>query len=60
MTTAIAPSNTARAVPRAPERTESAPAPDAWPFNLWLLLGVLGVFALNVAAVFYLAGQMPN
>lgn len=50
-----------RSAARPVDRTESATASgDAWPFNLKLLLGVLLVFAINIAAVLYLAAQMPT
>lgn len=50
-----------RAAARPAQRVEAAPAnDDAWPFNLKLLLGVLVVFAANIATVLYLANQMPH
>jgi hypothetical protein len=40
--------------------TQPVVAADAWPFNLKLLLFVLVVFTGNIAAVLYLAQQMPT
>jgi len=56
MTTAAA-----RSFPATHRAEPETRTPDvSWPTNLKLLLFVLAAFALNIAAVLYLAAQMPR